>query len=126
MATRIYDKEDVELQDGTEVTLKPLVIGRLRRFMDAWQKFAEVENDEEGFQVFVNCCGIAMEENFKGKFDTLKATKEEQEDGKYLSPEYYEYLEEVLDLPTIYKILEVCGNIKMADPKEIEKALLNQ
>lgn len=121
MATRIYDSEEVELQDGSEVVLRPLVIGRLRRFMEAWKKFENVENDDEGFQVFLNCCGIALEDNFKGKFDTgLKASKEEKEAGEFLSEEYKEYLEEVLDLPTIYKVLEVCGNIKMADPKDLE------
>lgn len=123
MATRIYDVEEVELQDGTEVTLKQLTIGRLRRFMDAWKKFEDVEDDDQGFQVFLNCAGIALEENFKGKFDSLKASKDDMEKGEFLSPEYKEYLEDVLDLPTIYRTLEVCGNIKMADPKDLEKIL---
>lgn len=115
MAKKVYDTEEISLQDDTEVVLKPLAIGRLRRFMDAWEKFSEVENDDEGFNVFINCAGIALEENFKGKFDSLKASKDEQESGEVLSGEYKEYLEEVLDLATIYKILDVGGGVKLSN-----------
>lgn len=127
MATQVYKQETIVLQDGKEVDLRPLPIGRLRRFMDAWQEFAKAENDGDGFDVFVNCAGIALEANFKGNFDSLKASKTEQEEGKFLSEEYREYLEEVLDLETIYKVLDVCGGIKLNDPKLLEAATaLNQ
>lgn len=123
MASEVYSKEEIVLQDGTEVTLKPLAIGRLRRFMKAWQKFGEVKNDEEGFTVFINCAGIGLEHEFKGKFDSLKATAEEQEKGEFLSAEYKEYLEDVLDLDTIYKVLDITGGLKLNDPKLMEAAL---
>lgn len=126
MATTVYKREEITLQDGTEVTLKPLPIGRLRRFMAAWQKFAEAEKDDDGFDVFINCAGIALEDNFKGKFDALKATKEEKENGEFLSEEYKEYLEDTLDLDTIYKVLEVTGGLKLNDPKLMEAALAAQ
>ena len=122
MATKVYTQEEITLQDDTEVVLRPLAIGRLRRFMTAWSKFAEAQDDNDGFTVFINCAGIALEENFKGKFDALKATKDEQDKGEFLSDEYREYLEEVLDLDTIYKVLEVCGGIKLNDPKLLEAA----
>lgn len=121
MATTVYNQETISLQDGTEVTLKPLPIGRLRRFMKAWEKFTEVKTDEDGFDVFLNCAGIAVEGDFKGKFDSLKAPADS---GEFLSEEYKTYLEDVLDLDTIYKILEVCGGLKLNDPKLMEAALL--
>lgn len=117
MATTVYTQEEITLQDGTEVTLKPLPIGRLRRFMEAWGKFVEVETEDDGFNVFVNCAGIALEDNYKGKFDALKATKDEKEAGEFLSAEYKEYLEDTLDLETIYRILEITGGLKLNDPK---------
>lgn len=123
MASEVYEVEEIALQDGKDVTLRPLPIGRLRRFMKAWGKFSEADTDDDGFTVFINCAGIALEENFKGQFDSLKATKEEQDNGEFLSEEYREHLEDVLDLETIYKILEVCGGIKLNDPKLIEAAL---
>ena len=117
MATRIYNTVEVTLQDDTDVVLKPLPIGRLRRFMKAWEGFSEVTNDYEGFNVFINCTGIALEDNFRGRFDSLKATGDRAEQGEFLSPEYKEYLEDTLDLDTIYKVLEVCGGINLNDPK---------
>lgn len=122
MATQAYTATEIALQDDTDVTLRPLPIGRLRRFMDAWAGIREVAEDEDGFDVFVNCCGIALEHEFKGKFDALKATVDEQKEGEFLSAEYREYLEEVLDLETIYVILDVAGGIKLNDPKLLEAA----
>lgn len=124
MATQVYKQEVISLQDEKEVTLRPLPIAGLRRFMDAWGKFADVKDESEGFNVFVNCAGIAIEKDFKGTFESLRASEKERENGEFLSEEYKNYLEDVLDLDTIYKILEVCGGIKLtqADPKEMEIA----
>ena len=123
MANEVYKKVEITLQDGTDVLLKPLPIGRLRRFLEAWDDSAKADPDDNGFGIFINCAGIALEDNFKGKFDALKASKSEQEEGERLSPEYKEYLEDTLDLDTIYKILEVCGGIDLKDPKLLEAAL---
>lgn len=120
MATRAYVQKEFTLQDDTEVVLRPLPIGRLRRFMDAWKQMGELDEGDDGFDVLVNCAGIGMEHNFKGKFDSLKATGAEQEEGKFLSEEYREYLEDVLDIETIYIVLEVAGGIKLNDPKLME------
>src|SRR6476469_4077747 len=120
MAKPVFTTEEISLQDETDVTLRPLPIGTLKKFMTAWGHFSEVENDEEGFDVFINCCGIALGENFKGRFDSLWATAEEKKNGAFLSEQYKEYLESVLDLDTIYKVLEVCGQIKLNDPKLTE------
>ena len=122
MATTVYKQEEITLQDGTEVLLKPLPIGRLRRFMEAWNEFGNIETEDDGYNVFINCAGIALEENYKGRFDGLKATKDEKEAGEFLSAEYKEYLEDTLDLDTIYRILEVTGGLKLNDPKLIEAA----
>ena len=126
MATKVYTTEEITLQDDTDVVLKPLAIARLRRFMEAWNKITELPEGDDGFDVFINCCGIALEENYKGKFDALKASKDEQEAGEVLSEEYRVYLGETLDLETIYKILEVCGGIRLNDPKLVEAALAAQ
>lgn len=122
MATRAYNEEVLTLQDAREVTVRPLPIGRLRRFMDAWEKIENAKNDRDGFVVFVNCAGIAIEHEFKGVFDSLKAPASEE--GEFLSEEYKAYLEEILDLDTIYKILELAGGLKLNDPKLMEAVLL--
>lgn len=120
MATRAYKVEELTLQDDTDVVVKPLPIGPLRRFMDAWKATADLKDGDDGFNIFVNCCGIALEKNFKGKFDSLRAPN--SADGEFLSEEYKEYLEDVLDIETIYVIMEVSGGIKLNDPKLQEAA----
>lgn len=122
MASKVYSQVDIVLQDDTEVGLRPLPIGRLRRFMEAWNKIEDIGEGDDGFDVFINCSGIALEENYKGKFDALKASPDEKEKGEFLSPSYKEYLEDTLELDSIYKILDVCGGIKLNDPKLLEAA----
>lgn len=123
MATRVYEEVDITLQDGTEVTLRPLPIGPLRRFMEAWNKFGEVDGEDEGLGVFINCAGIALEKDFKGKFESLRASEADRKKGEYLSTEYKEYLEDTLDLDTIFKVLDICGGLKLnQDPKALQEA----
>lgn len=116
MATSVYTEVTIALQDGAEVKLRPLAIGRLRRFMKAWEDFKAVDGDEEkSLNVFVTCAGIAIEDSFKEKFDKTYADDD-------LTEEYRTYLEGVLDMDTIYKVLEVCGGLKLNDPNLVEAA----
>lgn len=119
MATTVYEEVDITLQDKTDVVLKPLPIAQLRRFMAAWKEMAHLkgETDEEkeeySFTVFVNCAGIALENQFLA----LEKFTETRGKGKDpLSKEYRDYLENVLDMDTIYKVMEVCGGLKLNDP----------
>lgn len=117
MATTVYSTEQIALQDGTQVTLRPLPIKSLRKFMTEWEKFSEVKSEDEGFDVFVACAGRGLErdEAIKKKIESLYENEE-------MTDEYREYLEDVLDIETIYKILEVCGGLKLNDPKLMEAA----
>lgn len=122
MASAVYNEETIKLQDGKEVLLRPLAIGKLRRFMKVWEGFKEVkEGDEETpLNIFVTCAGISVEDSFKEEYDKTYV------DGD-LTEEYRTYLENVLDMDTIYKILDVCGGLKLNDPNltraAIEKAV---
>ncbi len=111
IATTVYNEETISLQDKTEVTLRPLAIGRLRRFMKVWEGFKTVDTEDEdaSLNIFVQCAGIAIEDSFKEKFDKTWT-------GDSLTEEYLTYLEDVLDMDTIYKILDVCGGLKLNDP----------
>jgi len=114
-ANTVYTAETISLQDGTEVTLKPLAIGLLRKFMKAWAKFSDVKDEDDAFEIYVNCCGIALSPEFKSTFEkTLDAESE-------LTEDYREYLETVLDLDTVFKIMDVCGGLKLNDPKLVEE-----
>lgn len=116
MAKTVYDSETIRLQDDREVTLVPLAIGRLRRFMAAWGAFADLKDEEQAFDIYINCCGIALEKAVEDKFEQTR------DEDKVLTDDYREYLEDVLDMDTIYKILEICGGLKLNDPKLLEAA----
>jgi hypothetical protein len=117
MAKTVYDSVDITLQDDKQVTLVPLAIGRLRKFMKAWQEFANIETEDDAFDIYINCCGIALEKDFREQFEGKTLDSE-----KVLTDDYREYLEEVLDMDTIYKVLEVTGGLKLNDPKLLEAA----
>ena len=116
MAKTVYDAVDITLQDGRQVTLVPVAIGRLKRFMKAWGEFANIENEEQAFDIYINCCGVALEKSVASDFEVTA------DDDNVITDEYRAYLEDVLDMDTIYKILEVCGGLKLNDPKLLEAA----
>lgn len=98
MATKVFNEETIELQDGSEATLRPLVIKRLRRFMTLVDDLPKMENTEDQLDLMIKACAIALGQSRK---DLEHNT---------------EKLEEILDIDTINRIFELCGGIKMSDP----------
>jgi len=106
MATTVYDVEEIQLQNGAIVKLKPLTIKELRKFMTAISKTAEVTTEDETLTILIDACAVALEK----QLPELVANRDAFED--------------VLDVPTINRILEVCGGIKMDDPNLLAAAVL--
>ena len=105
MATSVYDIEVIKLQSGDDVTLKPLTINRLRRFMEVMDKFSEAKTEIETLSVLIDACAISLE----AQLPDLVADRDKLEDS--------------LDLPTIYRILKVCGGIDLENPNLVAAAL---
>lgn len=106
MATTVYDVEEIQLQNGATVKLKPLTIKELRKFMVAIAKTAEATTEDETLTILIDACAVALEK----QLPDLVADRDAFED--------------VLDVPTINRILEVCGGIKMDDPNLLAAAVL--
>lgn len=107
MATKVYEVVEVELMDGTVISMRPLKISLLRDFMKEFQKIGEEEiatDNVKSMDVLLKCAAIAMKQ-YDDKLSTAKV------------------LEEVVDLPTIYKIIEVASGIKLNDPNLMAAAL---
>lgn len=101
MATTVVDVIKVELDNGVKIDAKPLKIKYLRNFMKRigdlqGQADAEDLSQEEQLDILVDCCGIALEQYVEGGIP-----KEE--------------LEEVLDMPTMYRIIEGASGIVLDD-----------
>jgi hypothetical protein len=109
MATTVYTTEEVELQDGTTVTLKPLTIKNLRKFMKTMEAFAEAETEEDGLEVMLDSSALCLK-NQRPEFWDEKTSK------------HTEDFEDAVDIPTIYKVLDVCGGIKLNDPNLLAAA----
>lgn len=97
MASKVYETLDIELQDGREVTVRPLNIRLLRKFMVVMDKISKADDDEASLDALLEACGIALEKQLGAD-----ASNKEK-------------LEELLDLPTMWKIVEIAGGIKL-DP----------
>ena len=98
MATTIYEQEKVKLFSGKELTLRPLKISVLRDFMKEFENIGEAASDNvQSLEVVMNCVQIAMRQY----------APELSEDR--------ESLEDEIDLPTAYKVIEVGSGIKLTD-----------
>jgi hypothetical protein len=107
MATQIYETVDVELMDETVITLRPLKLSLLREFMKEFQKIGDekiAEDNIKSMDLLLSCSAIAMKQYNPELADKAK-------------------LEEVIDLPTIYKVIEVAAGIKLNDPNALAAAL---
>jgi hypothetical protein len=106
LATTVYDVEEIELQNGAKAKLKPLSIKQLRKFMEVVKKIQDSQEEDVTLGILIDACAVALET----QLPDLVADRDK--------------LEEALDVPTINRILEVCGGIKMDDPNLIAAAVL--
>ena len=106
LATTVYNVEEIQLQNGQTVKLKPLSIKELRKFMEAIQKTSNVTTEGETLTILIDACAIALEKQLPELVNDRDA------------------LEDVLDVPTMNRILEVCGGIKLDDPNLLAAAVL--
>lgn len=106
MATTVYDVEEIELQNGDKAKLKPLSIKQLRKFMEVVKKTQDSTDENVTLSILIDACAVALET----QLPDLVADRDK--------------LEDALDVPTINRILEVCGGIKMDDPNLIAAAVL--
>lgn len=110
MATKVYDTLELELENGETITIKPLPIKHLRRFMAIIEKSGSDEIGEESdiMDVFLEACVLSLKSLHPKIFSEM--TKED--------------IEEIVTLPTVMKILEIAGGLKTTDPNLLGAALV--
>jgi hypothetical protein len=98
MAANVNEAKKIELIDGTKIEIRPLKISLLKPFMAKFETIAKVaDNNEKSMDILMDCVQIAM-----------KQYSQDLADDK-------EKLEDNLDLPTVYKIVEEASGVKLAD-----------
>lgn len=101
MATKIYETKIIYLLDGTEIELKPLKIKYLREFMDTFELVKESKNDDQAIAALAECARVCMKQ-FCPDIVTI------------------EELEDRVNLPDIYRIIDVAAGIKVNKDKTDE------
>jgi hypothetical protein len=100
MATTIYKSEIIHLFDGTELEIMPLKIKYLREFMQAFENVKVTKNDDEAIAALVECVRVCM----KQYYPSISGSVEDVEDS--------------IDMPTIYKVLDVSAGIRINKKSE--------
>lgn len=102
MATTVNEAKTVTMIDGTTLNVRPLKISLLREFMKKFEGIAKVADDnDKSMSILMECVQIAM-----------RQYNPELADNK-------EALEENLDLPTVYKIVEEASGVNMSSINDI-------
>lgn len=99
MATRIYDTKKISLVDGKNIIAAPLKIKYLREFLEVFEKIKEAKTDDESIAVLSECALIAMQQ-YCPSIETI------------------EQLEDNLDLPTVYEIIDIAAGIKINEKSQ--------
>ncbi len=102
MATTMHEEQKLTLIDGTEISVRPLKISLLRPFMKKFEGVAAVaEDNEKSMTLLVECVQIAMQQYKPELANDIKK------------------LEDVLDLPSVYRIVEAASGVKLAEISDV-------
>jgi len=97
MAT-VNEEKELTLIDGTKLSVRPLKISLLRPFMKKFEGIANVADDnDKSMNLLMECVQIAMKQYNPELAQDVKA------------------LEENIDLPTVYKIVEEASGVKLGE-----------
>jgi len=92
------DKDSVTLIDGTTVEIRPLKISLLRDFLKKFEGVTAVADDnQKSMNILMECVQIAMQQYKPELAKDLKA------------------LEDNIDLPTVYKIVEAASGVNLQE-----------
>jgi hypothetical protein len=107
MATAVHEGAEITLMDGSKIKVRPLKISLLRPFMSKFEQVAAVADDnEKSMTLLVECVQIAMKQYSPDL--AIDITK----------------LEEILDLPTVYQVIEAASGVKLTDANSLLNTVL--
>lgn len=96
MTTKVNEEKNIKLIDGTEIKVRPLKISLLRDFLKKFEEVSKVADDnDKSMDVLMACVQIAMRQYKPELADDLAK------------------LEEIIDLPTVYEMVEAASGINL-------------
>lgn len=98
MVKEVERKNELSLIDGTKFEVKPLKISLLKPFMEKFTKLQDVaEDNTKSMDILIDCVQIAFKQYLPAIADNREA------------------IEENLDLPTVYKIIDAASGMNLSD-----------
>jgi hypothetical protein len=97
MPTTVYEMLEIKLSNGNTINIKPLTITHLKKFLAVVKTLQDdsVKTEEDAMEIFIKAGMICMEQ-----FSPDLATDKE-------------LFENTIEIPTLMKILEVAGGLKL-------------
>jgi hypothetical protein len=100
------ENNKIQLMDGTEIAVRPLRLSLLKPFLKEFKALEEVSTDDEkSMDILINCIQIAL----KQYAPELAEDKQKIEDN--------------IDLPTVYKIIDAASGISLSDSASLLTAV---
>ncbi len=98
MSTTTNEDKKITLIDGTEISIRPLKVSLLRPFLKKFEGIAKVaDNNDKSMDLLMECVQIAMQQYKPELAEDIKV------------------LEDNLDLPTVYKIIEEASGSNLGE-----------
>jgi hypothetical protein len=116
MATTVYTVEEYALEDGTTITLKPANIKVMRKGQELIGTLSDAEDNDDGINKLLDIVCLCLKRQ-RPDFE-----HEVEVDGVKKTVPNYDLLEELFDLDTVFKVIEVYLGVKLNDPKLLEAA----
>lgn len=104
MPTEPYEVKTVDAQDGTKLEIRPLPIGRQKKFMERLSQ-DPTEGDDFGLDKLIDLVAICLAKKYPEKAQDR------------------EWLEENIDQDIAVDIVEAGGGIKLNDPNLIAQVV---
>ena len=120
MAKEVANIQEINLLDGTEVTLRPASITVLKKIMKSIAKLDKIEdgNQDEIMDVLVDTSAVALRKQLPDVTEWLDM-KPEDDDYEAKREEYTD----MVDMDIVSLVNEVCGGIKFNDPNQVLAAM---
>ena len=97
MPTTVYETLEIKLSNGDVINVKPLTIKNLKKFLVIVKKLQDdsVKTEEDAMEIFIEAGMVCMEQ-------FAPALSEDRD-----------LFENTIEIPTLMKILEVAGGLKL-------------
>lgn len=126
MATEVYKVEEAVLDDGSTITLKPANIKVMRKGQELMSQLGDgIQDEEESMHKLFDIVSLCLKRE-RPEFE-VEIEEKEETDGETRTVKKrqtnYDLMEELFNMPLIFRVIKDYLGIDLADPKLLEAAM---